>query len=178
VGPNRKRNRNRNVVNFPKTAHQAIIQAVGQNFPRLKPIQNAKGDYIRLGSKYHKVGLTQEEELMKYASKGTKPERMLFGWLIEHDIAFSYQVAYFGGRAIPGGAVVDFVIWDLAQPIIIRVQSWWHRDNAVKWADDIQAEKLREMGARVEDVWENELNSVARVDETMRGVLYGQPDKL
>ena len=43
-----------------------------------------------------------------------------------------------GGRPTPGGAVADFVVYDMLPALIIRVQSYWHTTSSQKYFDDSQ----------------------------------------
>lgn len=65
----------------------------------------------------------------------TIPECVFFGLCLEYgltwdggygnDNSFSFQSWELGGRQ-PGGAVVDFVIWQSGKPVAVRVQSVFH----------------------------------------------------
>lgn len=111
---------------------------------------------------------------MQYAPEGTAPERLVFGWLKRHHFMFEYQTPLMGGR-VPGGAIVDFIIYDKSPPIVIRVQSYWHEAAVVRWNDQIQRDGLEALGYVVEDVWEREINTVERVDSKMRQIIFGAP---
>jgi len=143
-------------------------------YPRLKLRKGLKGRIGLRGTRISKYGMTPEEELMKYAPEGTKPERMVFGWLVRHGYSFEFQESVAGGR-IPGGAVVDFCVYDKYPPMAIRIQSYWHESAEVQWSDSIQLDTLINMGFQVEDIWEYEVNTVAKVDRKMREVIFGAP---
>ena len=173
MGKNSGRGRSgSNVIGFPTSKGEALKAYASSSVPVLKWRKASKTKPGPTGSKLPKVGLTEAEKLLQISGEGTIPERMLYGWLVRHNIEFSYQESVLGGRN-PGGAVLDFVIYDSAVPIVIRVQSYWHMGAAAQWADDIQMENLLDLGYRVEDVDEGDLNTPEKVDKTMRGVLYG-----
>jgi len=119
-------------------------------------------------------GELPEEVYTKLAPPtATKPEKMIYGWLVFHKRSFQYQVEALGGRQTPGGAVLDFVIYDVTPQIALRVQSWWHVQPQNRYADDMQYESLQDMGYQVEDVWEGDVATVERLDATMREILFG-----
>ena len=145
-----------------------------QKLPILKLRKGIKGRPQPTGTRLRKYGLTPEEQYMQYAPEGTKPERLVFGWLLKHKFMFDFQQPVMGGR-IPGGAVVDFIIYDKQPPIALRIMSFWHESPEVKWTDDIQAENLFQLGYQVEDVWEREINTLDKVDYKMRQIIFGAP---
>ena len=54
---------------------------------------------------------------------GTLPERIVWKWLEDEDRIYEAQRAELGGRLWVGGAVVDFVVYDLGmRPVMLRVQ--------------------------------------------------------
>ncbi len=60
---------------------------------------------------------------------------------------FSYQDPFMGGRSLPGGAVVDFIVWRVptGRPVLIRlVTEYWHifTTNAKQQADAWQSQRL------------------------------------
>lgn len=147
-----------------------------------KPVLNIKpaslGDSIPTGKKlFIKHGETPEEALAKIAPVEAKsmPERLLYGWLIKHHISFAYQTNVAGGRAVPGGAVLDFVIYEKAAPMVIRLQSYWHKGAENVYADDIQLNMLQQMGFVVVDIYDYEINSTPKLDNKMRQILFGAP---
>jgi len=152
-----------------------MVEFESDSVPRIRPTRYAKGRPIPLGTRLRKYGLTPEETYAQYAPEGTTPERILFGWLRQHGFTFAFQSPLMGGRAVPGGAIVDFIIYDKFPPLIIRIMSYWHESVDAKWRDQIQLAGLTELGYRVEDVWEYEINTVKKVDQKMRTVLFGAP---
>jgi len=138
--------------------------------PLGKPMPTGKSLIIKHGE-------TPEEALAKIApaEAKSKPERMLYGWLIKHNISFAYQTNVAGGRAVPGGAVLDFVLYERAIPIVIRIQSYWHMGAEMLLGDDIQLNMLQQMDFMVEDVWEWEISTVPKLESKMREILYGAP---
>lgn len=160
-------------IKFPQNTTEAL-DGVDAGVPRLRYKKPPKRGHIRVG-RVQKFGLTPEEELMQYAPEGSTPERMVYGWLIRHDLPFQYQVSVLGGRQVPGGAVLDFVIHAKDVPIVVRLQSYWHQNVEQQWRDDLQLEMLTELGMVVEDVDEYEVNTVEKVDRKMQEVIFGRP---
>ena len=104
--------------------------------------------------------------------EASEPEKMVYAWLVRNQFDFEYQVSVIGGRA-PGGAVLDFVVYATAIPLVIRVQSYWHAMAAQAANDDIQLAKLQEMGYNVVDVWESDLGTVESTEDIMMRTIYG-----
>jgi len=175
VGKGRRRNRARIDVVPTRTLLQAVRQwEDSTGAPHVPYLRTSKGESIRVGSRLRKFGLTPEETYQQYAPEGTAPERLLFGWLARHDVWFSYQVKELGGR-LPGGAIIDFVIWEKTPYLVIRVMSYWHDNPESQSRDMLQRLALEELGYWVEDVRESEINTVEKVDATMRTLLYAAP---
>lgn len=173
MGKSRSRKFHRDAVVFPKTAIEAV-DLFGDVRPRLR----RKGSVL-LSEATHKrlplVGHTPEEILEQYAPEGFKlshPEKRVFGWLVRHGIVFDWQVQLMGGR-IPGGAIVDFVVYTQFPPIILRIQSYWHEATSTRVEDDLQRVALENMGYQVEDVWEYDLQTEDEVHWTLTQVIYG-----
>lgn len=164
-------------ITFPRTWTE-VKRAIKSKQPTLSIRKAPLGKSIPTGeSLFVKHGETPEEALAKYApaTAKSKPERMLYGWLIKHGISFEYQVTVAGGRAIPGGAVLDFVVYARATPIAIRIQSYWHKGAENILGDDIQLNMLQEIGYVVEDVYDWQISTVPKLENVMRQILYGMP---
>ena len=159
-----------------ETSVKAVVRELEEKakLPHIHTRKAAKGKREPRGTRIRKYGLTPEERYMLLAPEGTAPERLLFGWLKRHGFMFSFQQPVMGGRS-PGGAVVDFIIYDKYPPIALRVMSYWHTSLAAQWHDELQRERLIEVGYQVEDVWEYDINTVSKLDKTMRRILYGTP---
>jgi very-short-patch-repair endonuclease len=171
MGQGSRINRNRSkVVRKPKT----LKQAVDDKTLRLKLRRRPRGDYIAMGSRIKKYSLTPDEWLMGDI-EGSKPERLIYGWLIRHDIPFRYQSPLLGGR-VPGGAIVDFIINLRAVPLIIRVMGYYHRDPLQAINDDLQRNALESIGWQVRDVWDFEVNTAEKVQDKMLEILYGMEE--
>jgi hypothetical protein len=162
------------MVAFPRNRGNALDVFRSSKVPRIKWRRATKGSNIPRGTALRGYGLTQEEKLLQYAPEGTGPERLVYGWLKTHDFLFTFQESILGGRA-PGGAILDFVVYDKQPPVVIRIMSYWHDAAPVAMADSIQAEALLEMGYTVEDVWERDINTVAKVNRKMQEILFGAP---
>ena len=92
------------------------------------------------------------------------PELVVYDWLGRQQIPFTFQGSLFGGRAMKGGAVPDFVVNDGGRGLVWRVQgTYWHTQPGARNKDLI--EKLRMLGAefdglRIEavvDLWEEDI---------------------
>lgn len=101
------------------------------------------------------------EEAALQGVVGTLPERIVWKWLIDRQYRFIMQRSEFGGALVLGGAVVDFVVYDLAgQPVALRVQGdYWHGpkfpDRQAR--DDEHYHRLTAMGYLVVDLWEHDI---------------------
>jgi hypothetical protein len=109
-----------------------------------------------------------EQSLEDYAwpsGMGTLPERIILKWLMIHEVAFEAQWAFGGGRRELGGAVIDFVVYGLAdRPIALRVMGeYWHGQQGPNHQarDDAQAARLRADGYLVVDLWEEAIYRAA-----------------
>ena len=165
-------------ITFPANWTEVKRAITKGNKPILTIRPSRLGSVIPTGKKLIiKYGETPEQALAKIAPPTAKstPERLLYGWLIKHSIPFAYQTSVAGGRVIPGGVVLDFVIYGKGIPIAIRVQSYWHLGAENIFADDIRLNMLQQMGFIVEDVWEWEINTVTKLNNVMRRILYGTP---
>ena len=110
----------------------------------------------------------EEDPLEKLAKQGvlaSLPERIVWAWLERKGYSFTMQAAELGGRNQVGGAVVDFVVWDMAsRPVAIRIQGqYWHGPSfpGRRARDDEQAAKLRMKGYLVVDLWEQQVYEYA-----------------
>ena len=97
-------------------------------------------------------------------------EIIVMTWLDRRGVAYSFQTVLSGGHFALGGAVVDFIIGDLAW----RVQGgFWHQGVTKTGSDQIQRELLTAMGYVVVDIWEDDLEP-DRIDYTLELALEGQ----
>ena len=105
--------------------------------------------------------------LLRQGIQGTLPELVVYQWLTRRGYQFDFQTSLMGGRLELGGAVADFVIFDLDPGGIAvwRVQGeHWHAGNRDKEEKDrAQRETLLRqsyMGQPVTvviDLWEQDL---------------------
>lgn len=160
-------------IEFPR-GFSRVRRMLGGKTPKLTFPKEPKGDVEVRGTRITKHGLSPEEQLMRYAPEGTKPERMLFGWLKMRGLSFGFQQPLMGGR-LPGGAVVDFIIYDNLPPLVIRVQSYWHESASAQWMDSVQRDALENLGYQVEDIWEKDLQTYEDINQIMNHILYGFP---
>ena len=124
-----------------------------------------------------------EDPLQKAAAQnavGTLPERIVWKWLEDEHLVFRPQMNFYGGRALRGGAVVDFLVWGLAAvPVVLRIQgAYWHGPLRAGQSatDDQQAIRLRRDGYLVVDLGEDEIYAAVQWDRLgayIRGELRG-----
>jgi len=99
---------------------------------------------------------------------GTLPERIVWKWLQDHDYRFITQGAEFGGRMVIGGAVVDFVVYDIAgRAVALRVMGdYWHGPSFPdrQARDDEHYHRLSQMGYLVIDLWEGDIYEAVKKD--------------
>lgn len=102
--------------------------------------------------------------LQKRGIHGTLPELLTYHWLEIRNRQFDFQSSLMGGRLIMGGAVADFLIFDLAPGGIVvwRVAGdYWHCQPERVRSDFEQRERLLTesyMGTpvvQVVDLWES-----------------------
>lgn len=110
-----------------------------------------------------------EDPLEKAAMQGvpgTLPERIVWKWLEDNQYSYLAQSSEGGGRLTMGGAVIDFLVFDIAgKPVALRVQGdYWHGpkfpDRQAR--DDEQYYRLTEWGYLVVDLWESDIYEAAR----------------
>lgn len=124
----------------------------------------------------------EEDPLEKAAMQdvpGTLPERIVLKWLTDQDYTFTPEAAEMGGQMVLGGAVIDFLVYDMAgQPVALRVQGdYWHGpkfpDRQAK--DDDQFRRLTQMGYKVVDLWEHDIYEAVlydRLTEYIEGEVF------
>jgi hypothetical protein len=153
----------------------ALLKPIKRTVPQMVWRRAASGSPIPTGVRLGKIGETPEQAYARYAPATAKslPERILYGWLTIHKVLFDYQTSVLGGRAVPGGAVLDFVVYDKPTPIAIRVMSYWHKTT--EWGDEIQRQAVEELGYTVVDVDEWEINDLTKLEGKMREILFGAP---
>lgn len=105
---------------------------------------------------------------------GTRPERIVAGWLDAHGIPYNFQLPIAGGRLTAGGIVVDFLILVPPVPIALWVNSWWHRAPERRELDAVQQDIIKQnVGYRVEEIWEEEILNWRTLDARMREIILG-----
>lgn len=120
------------------------------------------------------------EKAAKQGAVGTLPERIIWKWLEDHDHLFDCQSEQGGGRLSVGGAVIDFLVYTLAgQTVAIRVQGdYWHGPAFPERQarDDEQADRLRQWGYIVADLWESDIYEAVineRLDRLIEDAVNG-----
>jgi G:T-mismatch repair DNA endonuclease (very short patch repair protein) len=107
---------------------------------------------------------------------GTLPERIVWKWLVDHQHRFIVQQTEFGGPLVIGGAVVDFVVYDLGRPVALRVQgTYWHGPQFPQRQarDDEQFARLTAMGYHVVDAWEQDIYN-AVLNDALTAYIMGE----
>lgn len=84
---------------------------------------------LGLGAKTKQEGVGPGEPPLNFVGGTNSKTEWYVYWALEKLLgpegdSWSYQQSYAGGRHIPGGAVVDFVVYTPMQLIMIRVQTW------------------------------------------------------
>lgn len=118
---------------------------------------------LRFGAKEDKL-----EKAALQGVPGTLPERIVWKWLIDEDYTFIGQRTEYGGRLVSGGAVIDFLVYDLAgKPVALRVQGdYWHGPKFPQRQarDDEQFYRLTARGYLVVDLWESDIYEAVEKD--------------
>lgn len=75
---------------------------------------------------------------------GSKPEWYVGIALVKLGWSFDFQLSYFGGRAVAGGMVLDFLVKTLPDPTPIFVQgAYWHSGKRQE-VDALQIANMRQ----------------------------------
>jgi hypothetical protein len=143
-----------------------------EELPKLGELQSISRPSFTLPGAPRQPGRARvEDPLEKAAVRGVTaslPERIVWKWLLEHDYLFDVQQVEAGGRLVAGGAVVDFIVYAIAdRPVVIRVQGeYWHGPRFLgrQARDDEQAGRLRLQGYLVVDLWEQDIYDAVRWD--------------
>jgi hypothetical protein len=100
------------------------------------------------------ASLTSEKR-NRIPATATLPERMVALALVLLGYDFSVQASELGGRIRLGGGVVDFLVYQGASVVVIRVQGdYWHSGADIKQKDAVQWARLHRLRYRVADLWE------------------------
>lgn len=140
-------------------------------FPKFKRARAVQ--HIPIGTRLLTLGVDLRTELSAGPIMATPAERAVFGWLLRFGVPFEFQQPLMGGRAVPGGAVVDFIIYLEYPPIVLRVMSYWHTQEAQRQLDKLQKDVLEQEGFRVEDIWEWETLDWLTMSRTLENLLFG-----
>ena len=96
-------------------------------------------------------------------------EALVYNFLVRRNIPFDFQTSLAGGFYSLGGAVVDFIIRDLAWRVM---GEYFHKGVEKTGSDIIQREQLVAMGYTVVDLLADDLEN--RLNETLTLALQGQ----
>ena len=95
---------------------------------------------------------------------GTLPELLCYEWLRRQGHQFDFQTSLMGGRLAMGGAVADFILFDIVPGglSVWRIQGdYWHSKPERVERDQLQRERLlterfgSEPVLQVVDIWES-----------------------
>lgn len=102
---------------------------------------------------------------------GSKEEWRVALALEKHGVQFAYQQSIYGGRALRGGQVVDFILYlPYAQPLQV-FGNYWHR-NEMSQRDSFNLERIRQVFRRECWVlWAEQLQTQAQADEAIASLL-------
>ena len=128
---------------------------------------------IPVGTRLLRVGEDLRTQLSEGPLDASPAERAVYGWLVRFDVPFAFQIPLMGGRRIPGGAVVDFIVYLENPPLVIRVMSYWHMREDEIQVDKTQKELLESEGFRVEDIWEWETVDWHSLSAKLEEILFG-----
>lgn len=84
-------------------------------------------------------------KLMQRGIVGTVPELCIYDGLEQRKVSFEFQSSQMGGRHWLGGAVVDFILYNISPNgiYVIRVQGeYWHEGEATERKDEAQRVRL------------------------------------
>ena len=96
-------------------------------------------------------------------------EALVYNFLVRRNIPFDFQTSLAGGFYSLGGAVVDFIIGDLAWRVM---GEYFHKGVEKTGSDIIQREQLVAIGYTVVDLLADDLEN--RLNETLTLALQGQ----
>jgi len=148
------------------------------SFKQIKwPHKRRQGRYVqhpRLGTRLISLGEDMRTRLSAGPIDASPAERAVYGWLQRFGISFDFQRPIMGGRRIPGGAVVDFLIFVTHPPTVLRVMSYWHTSPSERAIDDLQKSIIEEDGYyRVIDIWEWETMDYDMMSRRLEEIIFG-----
>src|SRR3990172_3176194 len=85
-------------------------------------------------------------------------------------LEYHYQVAVFGGRWVPGGAVIDFEVFIVPRSVYVFGQGgYWHRRGNKEEEDLWLISRIQtELHKQVVEVWEEDALTVTQAMATLR----------
>lgn len=91
------------------------------------------------------------KEALYRTYEGTIPELVVYDWLEQNNIPYSFQAFVYGGRSKRGGVVPDFVVWPGGRGLAWFIDTnYWHTKPEVA-ASDI-TDRIRLLGAVVDGI--------------------------
>ena len=136
------------------------IEKVGEKVHKLPRV---RGERISIRPRPYPAKSDEDklEEAAMQGVPGTLPERIVWKWLDEQGYRYITQGSEFGGRLVMGGAVVDFLVYDMSGlTVALRVQGdYWHGPTfpGRQARDDEQFARLTARGYLVVDLWESDI---------------------
>lgn len=107
--------------------------------------------------------------------RGTLPERIIYKWLDDHDIYFTFQSSLDGGRLEFGGIVADFILPDWMY--VLNPTGPTHSEYIRIHKDEEQTMELAEFGYRQWFIPEDDCYNEAKFEDIMRGILGFGPGR-
>lgn len=118
----------------PPQPGRAVTDEFGLSVEKYKGVPRISRQYLALA--YRHLGLDPSVSAVENMSAvaGTLPEMVFYGALLARGFSdtartarsFAFQSFELGGRRVPGGAVVDFVVFINNRAIGVRVDSVYH----------------------------------------------------
>jgi len=100
-------------------------------------------------------------------------EAIVYDWLSEKNIAFTFQSSFGGGRFELGGSIIDFTLDELN--IGLRVHGdYWHSGVEKSATDEVQRELLESQGWQIVDIWGSDLETPEEINTTLEKALRGE----
>lgn len=159
----------RKVAKLGKITPRSRVSYAGPRLPKtgggVKQLNLVPPQLRRL---VRRVGRRRADRIWQVQTEvtATIPEAIAYAWLEDRNYRFDFQSSMLGGLHVRGGAVVDFLIYDMSHEgnYIWRVQGeHWHQGGRKQAADRLQKDRLiglRVGGApviAVVDLWEADL---------------------
>lgn len=101
--------------------------------------------------------------------KGTLEERIVWLWLTDHHVQFSFQTSLLGGRLELGGLVADFILPEYMY--VLNPAGPTHSQFGQEHKDEQQSEYLAEFGYRQFIIPQEDVLNEMKWEEVIRSIL-------